>query len=214
MEDIKHCPICLEAKPRTAFQLNPDGSVRKHVCKLCYGRKYRAKLKIEMLEAFGWKCQCCGEDHPYFLSLDHINKDGNKHRAEYGNSSNNNLIIADAKREGWPKDRYQLLCMNCNTAKGYYGECPHQNGMLANDVITSLKSRIFHTGKKHQNFNYEVLRLGPASVKGTKKSSNRAVKKSVDPLETIQALLAQMSPEDVQKFMAQFSGSGGASMDS
>jgi hypothetical protein len=27
---------------------------------------------------------------------------------------------------GYPKDNFQLLCMNCNFAKGHRGECPHQ----------------------------------------------------------------------------------------
>jgi hypothetical protein len=27
---------------------------------------------------------------------------------------------------GFPKDRYQLLCWNCNVAKGKYGQCPHR----------------------------------------------------------------------------------------
>jgi hypothetical protein len=30
------------------------------------------------------------------------------------------------KAAGYPKDRYQLLCHNCNMAKGFYGLCPHQ----------------------------------------------------------------------------------------
>lgn len=30
------------------------------------------------------------------------------------------------KEKGFPKDRYQCLCMNCNAAKYYRGICPHQ----------------------------------------------------------------------------------------
>jgi predicted HNH restriction endonuclease len=29
------------------------------------------------------------------------------------------------KRQGFPKDEFQLLCSNCNQAKHRYGQCPH-----------------------------------------------------------------------------------------
>lgn len=29
-------------------------------------------------------------------------------------------------KQNFPKDEYQLLCMNCNFAKGLYSGCPHQ----------------------------------------------------------------------------------------
>jgi hypothetical protein len=162
--ESKFCENCKEIKQLDKFTLNEDGSVRKHICKLCYGRKYRAQLKLEMLEVFGWKCQCCGEDHPYFLSLDHIDGGGSEHRALY-TSSNNNLVVADAKREGWPKEKYQLLCMNCNTAKGYYGECPHKNGLSAQEVVEELESKCFHTGKTLQSKKNSGLAFGPLSQK-------------------------------------------------
>jgi hypothetical protein len=31
----------------------------------------------------------------------------------------------DLKRQGWPKDGYTVLCLNCNIAKGATGTCPH-----------------------------------------------------------------------------------------
>ena len=27
---------------------------------------------------------------------------------------------------GFPKDKYRLLCHNCNQSMGWYGYCPHQ----------------------------------------------------------------------------------------
>ena len=30
------------------------------------------------------------------------------------------------KAQGCPRDRYQILCHNCNLAKYYYGVCPHE----------------------------------------------------------------------------------------
>jgi hypothetical protein len=163
--ETKYCENCKETKSVEKFERNPDGSIRKHVCKACYGRKYRAQLKLEMLEVFGWKCQCCGEDNPHFLTLDHLDGGGSAHRAQY-TSNNNEQIYSDARREGWPKDKYQLLCINCNWAKGQFGECPHKSNKTTADFIQEMKDKIFHTGKTLQEYSNNVgLKLGPLSQK-------------------------------------------------
>jgi hypothetical protein len=162
--DTKFCAICEELKPLNKFHLNPDGSVRKHVCMACYGRKWRSQLKLEMLEAFGGKCQCCGEEQPSFLTLDHIDDGGAVHRASF-TSSNNEQIYADAKREGWPKDKYQLLCMNCNFAKEHANGCPHQRQLTPEMALEELKAKVFKTGKSLQHMNFEPLKLGPLAQK-------------------------------------------------
>ena len=70
-------------------------------------------------------CKCCGEKEIKFLSIDHINGGGNKHRKEIGikDGKGGNIyhwIIANNFPEG-----FQILCHNCNMAKGFYGICPH-----------------------------------------------------------------------------------------
>lgn len=90
-----------------------------------YDRKSRAKNKADLFAAYGNKCACCGEDRPQFLSLDHINGDGGEHRRRIGGATV--LIYRDVKKQGYPKDRYRLLCFNCNMAYGLYGKCPHKH---------------------------------------------------------------------------------------
>jgi hypothetical protein len=71
-----------------------------------------------MLRAYGSRCACCGENEIWFLALDHIggrDKTINRGKQE----------LSRLRRLGWPKDNYQLLCHNCNLAKGFYGVCPH-----------------------------------------------------------------------------------------
>jgi len=80
------------------------------------------KLKIELLNAYGNKCSCCGGREPEFLTLEHINGDGAAHRKKVGESN----VYRDLKRRGWPKDEYTLLCMNCNFATRYGDICPHK----------------------------------------------------------------------------------------
>jgi hypothetical protein len=86
-------------------------------------KTWRWKLRLEMISAYGGKCVCCGETIPEFLSIDHINNDGYEKRID-GEQSGAALYKA-LKRQGWPSDNYQLLCMNCNFAKGHFGACPH-----------------------------------------------------------------------------------------
>jgi Fe-S cluster biogenesis protein NfuA len=68
---------------------------------------------------YGGKCTCCGESNWAFLEFDHINNDGAEHRKIV--KFNAEWII----QNNYP-DYLQLLCANCNKAKGLYGKCPHQ----------------------------------------------------------------------------------------
>lgn len=86
-----------------------------------YQARYRKKLRLEILEYYGGRCRCCGESEEKFLSFDHINNNGAEHRRKVNYGS----ISWWLKKEGFPKD-FQILCHNCNGAKGYYGICPHQ----------------------------------------------------------------------------------------
>lgn len=86
-------------------------------------RERHAALREEARVAYGSKCNCCGEREPIFLDLDHVYNDGAAHRKELGNGT---LVMLALKAQGWPKDRYQLLCCNCNQGKARNGGvCPH-----------------------------------------------------------------------------------------
>ena len=85
---------------------------------------WRWKIRLKMIEAYGGKCMCCGESEPAFLTIDHTRNDGYIKRK---NGERVGASLYSALRDaGWPKDNYQLLCMNCNFAKGHFGYCPHK----------------------------------------------------------------------------------------
>lgn len=84
------------------------------------GRERQQGYKRFIVETLGGKCICCGETDLAFLTLEHIHKDGQAHRATKKN------IYCDVIRQGVPKDRYTVLCMNCNYATRYNHVCPHQ----------------------------------------------------------------------------------------
>jgi hypothetical protein len=74
-----------------------------------------------VLNRYGGRCKCCGEDSPEFLCLDHVKNDGAAHRK----SLNRTSMWDWAFRNGCP-DTLQLLCYNCNCSKGKFGYCPHE----------------------------------------------------------------------------------------
>ena len=89
---------------------------------ICEKHKHTARqLRAEVLFAYGNRCSCCGINTEAFLTIDHINRGGRKHRAQV-----HGKVYADLKRRGWPKDEYRLLCMNCNWATRFGQACPHE----------------------------------------------------------------------------------------
>lgn len=86
-------------------------------------KKYRKKLRNEMLANYGYHCDCCGEACPEFMTLEHIGNTGAEHRRFYGSLT---AELIDLRRRGWPQDKYKILCMNCNWATRYGEICPHK----------------------------------------------------------------------------------------
>jgi len=95
-------------------------------------KKYALTFRAEMFSCLGSACACCGYNDKRFLSLDHINNDGWKER----NTRRSAGIVGQklAKKLGWDKTRYQILCFNCNLAKGFNkGVCPHRQSLSTVD---------------------------------------------------------------------------------
>jgi len=85
-------------------------------------RDYHRRLRQEALNAYGGKCACCGESEWPFLAVDHVNGNGNEHRRKVGRG---NSFFNWLKKSNWPAD-FQVLCHNCNQAKGMGLICPHK----------------------------------------------------------------------------------------
>jgi hypothetical protein len=95
------------------------------------GRDKNLRCKMEVIEAYGGKCACCGEQEPLFLTIDHIHDNGANERRE--NKRVGDKMHRWLRRQGFPKDDFQLLCFNCNFAKHVLGQCPHQ--LNQNDIV-------------------------------------------------------------------------------
>ncbi len=100
------------------------------------GRRYWAEQRHEAIMAYGgYRCACCGETEPMFLSIDHIFNDGAEHRRSLGYDDGNgkggsSATISWLKRNNYPAG-FQVLCMNCNMGKHRNGgTCPHKASLL------------------------------------------------------------------------------------
>ena len=107
------------------FLSNP----RNREKRMAYLRDRNLKIKEETVEAYGSICSCCGEDEIKFLTLDHSNGDGGKHRRELfpnGRPQTGVKFYCKLKNLGYPQDLgLVVLCQNCHLAKDKYGICPH-----------------------------------------------------------------------------------------
>jgi hypothetical protein len=142
MTDTSYCSKCEEAKPVSDFYLEKkkDGTRQPRTwCKLCWNayqreytkthkfrrrtaaKEYYRRLRIDVIEGYGSRCACCGDTTWEFLTLDHVNGGGNKHRKAGGSYA----PYFDAIQRNFPPD-YRLLCYNCNCSRAFRGYCPHE----------------------------------------------------------------------------------------
>src|SRR5262245_31256796 len=87
-------------------------------------RRSEQKARDECFAAYGCCCACCGEDEKKFLCVDHIDGGGRQHRLSVRCMSSVRFY-SWLRRHGYPAS-YRLLCYNCNCARAYHGQCPHQ----------------------------------------------------------------------------------------
>ncbi len=81
-----------------------------------YHKQLRRKYKLDVIDAYSGMCKVCGELNWEFLCIDHVNGGGKQHRMELGRAGA--AFYRWLKKKGYPRASYQLLCLNCNGAKG------------------------------------------------------------------------------------------------
>ncbi len=71
-------------------------------------------------------CNCCGEKHIEFLTIDHVKCDGAEDRKRFTNGTVS--FYVHLLRVPVDKESYQVLCYNCNMYKRADRSkiCPHQ----------------------------------------------------------------------------------------
>jgi len=112
-------------------------------------KKHFPRTRDEVFSHYSSRCKCCGLDDVRFLTIDHIYGGKSKFYKKYPSykpAYKGYELAAWLKRNNYPAG-FQLLCMNCNAAKGFRGNnglCPH-NGPTVK--IKHLKSLLFTDNK-------------------------------------------------------------------
>lgn len=124
-----YCKPCAAARmKRYVKKMTPKQKARmKHTNRLS-SKKRNKEIRKEILDSYGNRCVCCGETTKEFLSIDHINGGGCKHKKELKKEGNG--YYRWIKEQGFPKDFLRLLCYNCNMSLGFNGYCPHNKNKV------------------------------------------------------------------------------------
>jgi hypothetical protein len=142
IKNLLYCETCKEKRKQNhkiAYQNrmpNPNQCIycdnppteNMKTCKPCRDRhkSFALDVKNKVFNAYGgFICKCCGETEKSFLSIDHINNDGNLERRKKLYSGGCGFYYY-LKKNNYPTG-YQVLCMNCQWGKALNnGVCPHQ----------------------------------------------------------------------------------------
>jgi hypothetical protein len=118
----QHCAECLDKRKehnKKTYKENPAMRARR----LQSTKDTQRELRTRVIQHYGGKCACCGEDEFIFLDFDHMNGGGSLHRKELKLSGN--TFVRWLIDNDYPS-YIRLLCANCN--QGRYrnkGMCPH-----------------------------------------------------------------------------------------
>lgn len=106
--------LCMCGNPQKKNSVRCERCLERH---RIYAVNRRSRDRTIVLNHYGQKCVYCGEDHPIFLTIDHIDNGGAEHRRAIGR----NNIYKWLRQQNFPSG-FQVACYNCNCAKHVVGE--------------------------------------------------------------------------------------------
>lgn len=112
----------IKSKRAGAWNKSPENKERRAFT----NKAYRQRIRMEVIKAYGGKCECCGEPRREFLAIDHIEGGGNKHRKQLRRGGHG--FHHWLRNNNYPSG-FRILCHNCNSALGYYSRCPHNDSL-------------------------------------------------------------------------------------
>lgn len=142
----------------------------------------RIRRRIEVLTAYSKngvpECACCGETTISFLTVDHVNGGGNKHRRESSPE-----LYHWFKANGYPPG-YQVLCFNCNWSKHAQGVCSHE--------LLSARSVRYNIPNEIENLRPFLSKFIEAMTDKLSKNSHKDTPSKVDVPGVIAMLRAEI----------------------
>jgi hypothetical protein len=117
-------------------------------------KAYQQKMKEIVLSHYSGgvsKCACCGEQNMAFLSIDHIEGGGRKQmrKLKRGGAPFYHWLV----NNGYPSG-YRVLCINCNSALGFRGYCPH--GVLPDNPKPRLEQSQSYDAAYNKRYNQKL----------------------------------------------------------
>src|SRR5690242_9253252 len=94
------CLECLAQDQRDRYSSSEDYKTKQKA----WSKLRHQRLKAAVIEAYGGKCECCGETEPLFLTIDHINGNGGERRK--AGEGGGGALYFQLKKRGFPKDNY------------------------------------------------------------------------------------------------------------
>lgn len=110
-------------------KMNPSELAQFRKMEADKSKRLNAVLREEVFAAYGgYRCSCCGETERLFLTIDHVENDGARMRADGTHGRGGTQFYQWLRINGFPKG-FQVLCVNCNYGKHRNGGvCPHKSG--------------------------------------------------------------------------------------
>ena len=96
-------------------------------------RQRTVRVKHDVMQRYGGKCFCCGEDRVAFLTLDHTDDDG-AGRRKSGEGGGGQLYKRLLKAPLDPTLR--VACYNCNCGRRSTGTCPHKDNSYFEEALS------------------------------------------------------------------------------
>lgn len=130
-----HCRDCVSNKAKERYVKDPRRKER-------YAKIHKRNMKKYKDDAYnaygGYICVCCGDTDELALQIDHVNNNGERHRAEIRKErKTTSRGIGGYATYRWLKlnnypPGFQILCASCNFAK-------HRNG----GVLPDHRKRVY-----------------------------------------------------------------------
>lgn len=121
-------PDYFARRSRAWRRANPE---RNRELNSASARRQHERAKRAVVDAYGGRCTCCGEDEIHFLTVEHVTPESaERHRYPNGRRISGTKMLRMIAAEGFPDD-ITVLCFNCNCARGQYGACPHERDFVA-----------------------------------------------------------------------------------
>jgi len=134
-----------------------ERTLTRQKCSFCLeGHKnYKLRLRLQVINAYGKICVCCGEDDLEFLHIDHING----HRQTNTTKRAGHELFLELVQKNFPPG-FQVLCANCNSGKELNGGiCPKHEKYLGyvaprvfSDSASAVRRRIRYKKVKEAVF--------------------------------------------------------------